>query len=197
MALIYRCRKEYNLTTKFVHWIICCCWVAKLCPTPETPWTVTHQAPLSMRFFRHEYWNALPFSLSRGSSPPRDRTHISYTARWILYRWATRETPHWVLSVAESNGNGSPSVSILIFWFLQEFIVYHLDGIKVQHLLIGLSGKALSFFSLILARIDFFLKKIPGKLKVYHDSKILCLFNNLPKLNLLNMSQLWYVTADV
>ena len=25
-----------------------------------TPWTVTHQAPLSMGFSRHEYWNGLP-----------------------------------------------------------------------------------------------------------------------------------------
>ena len=31
-----------------------------------TPWTVAHQAPLSMRFFRQEYWNGLPFL------PPRD-----------------------------------------------------------------------------------------------------------------------------
>ena len=27
----------------------------------ETPWTVTHQAPLSMEFSRQEYWNGLPF----------------------------------------------------------------------------------------------------------------------------------------
>ena len=26
-----------------------------------TPWTVTHQAPLSMEFSRQEYWNGLPF----------------------------------------------------------------------------------------------------------------------------------------
>ena len=26
-----------------------------------TPWTVTHQAPLSMEFFRQEYWSGLPF----------------------------------------------------------------------------------------------------------------------------------------
>ena len=25
------------------------------------PWTVAHQAPLSMEFFRQEYWNGLPF----------------------------------------------------------------------------------------------------------------------------------------
>ena len=26
-----------------------------------TPWTVAHQAPLSMGFPRQEYWNGLPF----------------------------------------------------------------------------------------------------------------------------------------
>ena len=26
-----------------------------------TPWPVTHQAPLSMGFPRHEYWSRLPF----------------------------------------------------------------------------------------------------------------------------------------
>ena len=35
--------------------------VAKSCPTLATPWTVAHQAPLSMGFFRKEYWSGLPF----------------------------------------------------------------------------------------------------------------------------------------
>ena len=26
-----------------------------------TPWTITHQAPLSMEFFRQECWNGLPY----------------------------------------------------------------------------------------------------------------------------------------
>ena len=29
-----------------------------------TPWTVTHQAPLSMEFSRQEYWSGLPFPFS-------------------------------------------------------------------------------------------------------------------------------------
>ena len=33
-----------------------------------TPWTVAHQAPLSMGFSRQEYWNGLPF-LSPGDLP--------------------------------------------------------------------------------------------------------------------------------
>ena len=30
----------------------------------ETPWTVAHQAPPSMEFFRQEYWSGLPFPSS-------------------------------------------------------------------------------------------------------------------------------------
>ena len=32
------------------------------------PWTVAHQAPLSMEFSRQEYWSGLPF-LSPGDIP--------------------------------------------------------------------------------------------------------------------------------
>ena len=35
--------------------------VAKLCPTLASPWTVAHQAPLSMGYPRQEYWNQLSF----------------------------------------------------------------------------------------------------------------------------------------
>ena len=34
--------------------------IGKSCPTFVTPWTVAHQAPLSMGFHRQEYWSALP-----------------------------------------------------------------------------------------------------------------------------------------
>ena len=34
---------------------------AKSCLTLATPWTVAHQAPLSMGFSRQEYWRGLPF----------------------------------------------------------------------------------------------------------------------------------------
>ena len=39
-----------------------------------TSWSVAHQAPLSMRFPRQEYWNGLPFPKSLGFSQPKDRT---------------------------------------------------------------------------------------------------------------------------
>ena len=35
--------------------------VVKSCPTLVIPWTVAHQAPLSMGFSQKEYWSRLPF----------------------------------------------------------------------------------------------------------------------------------------
>ena len=42
--------------------------VAKSCSTLATPWTVAHQAPLSMEFSRLKYWSGLPFP-SPGDHP--------------------------------------------------------------------------------------------------------------------------------
>ena len=48
----------------------CCCLVTKSCLTLfAAPWTVAHQAPLSVGFPRQEYWSGLPF-LSPGDLPP-------------------------------------------------------------------------------------------------------------------------------
>ena len=43
--------------------------VTQSCLTLETPWTIAHQAPLSMGFPRQEYWSGLPFSLLQGNFP--------------------------------------------------------------------------------------------------------------------------------
>ena len=37
------------------------CIVAQSCPTLCNLWIVAHRAPLSMGFFRQEYWSGLPF----------------------------------------------------------------------------------------------------------------------------------------
>ena len=56
-----------------------------------TPWAVAYQAPPSMGFSRQEYWSGLPFSFSRGSSQPRDRTRVSCIPGRRFNLWATRE----------------------------------------------------------------------------------------------------------
>ena len=55
-----------------------------------TPWTVTHQAPLSMEFSRQEYWCGLPFSSPGESSLSRDQTQVSCTADRLFSVWAPR-----------------------------------------------------------------------------------------------------------
>ena len=55
-------------------------------------WTVTLQVPLFMHgVFPAKMLQWVAISFSRGSSCPRDRTHISCIGRWILYHWATWE----------------------------------------------------------------------------------------------------------
>ena len=39
------------------------CMHAQSCPTLCDPWTVAHQAPLCMGFFRQENWSGLPFPI--------------------------------------------------------------------------------------------------------------------------------------
>ena len=53
-----------------------------------TPWTVSHQAPLSMEFSRQEYWSGLPFP-SPGDLPDPATELLSpaspaFTSRYVI-----------------------------------------------------------------------------------------------------------------
>ena len=55
-----------------------------------TPWTVAHQAPLSIEFSRQEYWSGLPFP-SPGDLPdpgiePTSPTSPSLAGRYNVYK---------------------------------------------------------------------------------------------------------------
>ena len=50
---VYTCMYAYMLLLLFSHEVVSNFSV--------TPWTVVHQAPLSMGFSRQEYWSGLPF----------------------------------------------------------------------------------------------------------------------------------------
>ena len=53
-----------------------CCWlVAKLCLTLVTPWTIACQAPLSLEYYRQEYWSGLPFP-SPGDLPDPQSSNL-------------------------------------------------------------------------------------------------------------------------
>ena len=55
-------------------------------------WTVVHQGPLSLQFFRQEYWSGLPFPSPRDlPDRPMDQIFVfcvSCICRQILYSWA-------------------------------------------------------------------------------------------------------------
>ena len=60
--MLFKCL-EGQLAILCVCVCVCVCvLVTQLCPTLATPWTIAHQAPLSVKFSRQEYWSGLPFS---------------------------------------------------------------------------------------------------------------------------------------
>ena len=81
-----------------------------------TPWTVSHQAPLSMEFFQARILERVAFSYSSGSSQPRDQAHISFvccTGQQILCRWATGEAPGFSTADFSLSSSGALIHSIL------------------------------------------------------------------------------------
>ena len=55
------------------------CSVTLSCLT-VTPWTVAHEAPLSMEFLRQEYWSGFPFPTPRELPDPRGWTCVSWVS---------------------------------------------------------------------------------------------------------------------
>ena len=45
-------------------WVLCALFMLSPVWLFVTPWTIAHQAPLSMGFSRQEHWSGLPYSLS-------------------------------------------------------------------------------------------------------------------------------------
>ena len=74
-----------------------CCLVTKLCPTFWDPMecSPTGSSVYGISQARILEWVAIFFS--RGSSQPRDQTHISYTGKRILQHWATWEALLYIL----------------------------------------------------------------------------------------------------
>ena len=66
-----------------------CCLVTKLCLTLSDPmdYSLTRSFVHGISQARILQWVAISFS--RGSSQPRNWTHISYNGRQMLYLWAT------------------------------------------------------------------------------------------------------------
>ena len=57
-----------------------------------TPWTVAHQAPLSMGFSRQEYWSGLPFPSS--GDLPQSGIKTTHKKIFKAHRWC-ESSPYW------------------------------------------------------------------------------------------------------
>ena len=62
--------------------------VMKSCLTLVTPWTIGHQAPLSIGFSRQEYWSGLPFT-SPGDLPNTRIEPVSLVSPALVGRFCT------------------------------------------------------------------------------------------------------------
>ena len=80
------------------------CLGAQSCPTLCDPWTVAHQAPLSMEVSRQEYWSGLPCPPPGVvPSPGMEPGSVSWIPSGCFTIWATKEAhEHW-------NGQPIPS----------------------------------------------------------------------------------------
>ena len=76
-------KHKFFLLVVVMHIVLLCARVFSCVWLFVTPWTVACQVALSIGFPR--LLEGVAISFSRGSSQPRDQTHISCIGRWILY----------------------------------------------------------------------------------------------------------------
>ena len=85
IPLIASCLSAHLILMK----VLCCCLVAKSCPTLLQPHAVAYQGPLSMGFSRQEYWSGLPFPSPGNLPDPGMESELPTLA----YRFFTPESP--------------------------------------------------------------------------------------------------------
>ena len=117
------------------HDITCC-----VCAQPlshvwlfATPWTVTHQAPLSMGFSRQEYWSGFPFP-TPGDLPDPGIETMSLASPALAGRLSGTEPlgkpiPCWLLSIASTR---------LDFWWVNNLTTPKSQYPKVTAFYIGI-----------------------------------------------------------
>ena len=69
-----------------------------------TLWTVAHQAPLSMGFFRQKYWSVLPFPPPGGLRNPGIKPVSPALAGGFFYHWVTWEAFVLVSWISNTTG---------------------------------------------------------------------------------------------
>ena len=92
-----------------------------------TPWTVAHQAPLSISFFRQEYWSGLPFP-SPGDFPDPGIELASLASAALAGRFFTTNAPWEALHIAEPGSESRDSHALLV----TPTVVFQSDPVKRQ-----------------------------------------------------------------
>ena len=99
----------YYVATVNCNTALCCAVSLSRIRLFATPWTVAHQAPLSMGVLQARIleWVAMPSS--RGFSHPRDQTQVSCIAGRFFTTWVTKEAQeYWSGSTIFSRGSFWP-----------------------------------------------------------------------------------------
>ena len=77
------CTPETKIILYINYVCVCVCAQSLSCVRLfAIPWTVDHQAPLSMGFPRQEYWSGFPFPSSGVFPTPGSNLHISGLLHW-------------------------------------------------------------------------------------------------------------------
>ena len=84
--------KMPEITTLVLEMLCFACLVAQSCASLETLWTVAHQPPLSMGFFRQEYWSRMPFPPPGDLPNPGIKPTSPCIAGGFFTCWAISET---------------------------------------------------------------------------------------------------------
>ena len=87
---IYICWSPlYNTASEYFAYFSCVCVVSRVWHF-VTPWTVAHQAPLSMGILQARILEWVVMPSSSGSSQLRDRTQVAHIAGGFFTIWATK-----------------------------------------------------------------------------------------------------------
>ena len=85
-SLSTSCVTSVSCVWTLVFFLVCVCLLSHV-QLFVTPWTTTHQAPLSMGCYRQEYWSGLPFpSLGDLPDPRIEPRSVSHCATWEALR---------------------------------------------------------------------------------------------------------------
>ena len=80
-----------------------------MCPSLVTPWTVTHQSPLSMEFSRQDYWSWSPVP-TPGYLPNRGIKPTSLVSPALAGGFFTTEPPGKPTVTLKRNKTSDPEI---------------------------------------------------------------------------------------